>query len=186
MVAMLEAYMDESGTHDGSPVLTVGAYLAGPEDWRDWTAEWDAAKGAIKIYHATDAAALRGEFERWTKDDVAVLASRLLPIIARAPLGGVVVGIHLFSFEKAMAGRDDLRQIFGTPYMACFQWVVQTILNIQGETKNREPISFIHECNQYQHEALQAFNFVRDRENPRNAIIGLRFGDKASGASHLK
>jgi hypothetical protein len=47
-----------------------------------------------------------------------------LPVIADTDISGVVVGIQMHEFEGAMAGRDDLRPIFGTPYAACFQWVV--------------------------------------------------------------
>ena len=46
---MLKIYMDESGTHDGSPVVTVGAYMARPKEWAGWTTKWNIAKKP-KIY----------------------------------------------------------------------------------------------------------------------------------------
>src|SRR5258707_115577 len=81
LIAMFKTYIDESGIHDGSPVLTVGAYLARPKDWRDWTKKWNIAKRPINVYHAADAANLRGEFEGWDNTGVAQLAAKLLPII---------------------------------------------------------------------------------------------------------
>lgn len=36
-VIAIKVAMDESGVHDGSPVLTVAAYVARPEQWRNWT-----------------------------------------------------------------------------------------------------------------------------------------------------
>ena len=36
LIAVLRVYMDESGTHDGSPVVTVGCYVATPKQWKLW------------------------------------------------------------------------------------------------------------------------------------------------------
>jgi len=36
-VIVIKAAMDESGVHDNSPVLTVGAYVARPSQWQEWT-----------------------------------------------------------------------------------------------------------------------------------------------------
>jgi hypothetical protein len=83
-------------------------------------------------------------------------------------------------FRRAMAGHDDLRRLFKTPYVACFQWVAQVILNLQADAGSHERIEFIHECNDYQHEALDAFNWIKTYGNPQGSIIGLQFGGKAS------
>jgi hypothetical protein len=63
VVAVLKAYMDESGVHDNSPVLTVAAYLGRPLVWQKWTRRWNVTKRPIKVFRATDAANLRGEFQ---------------------------------------------------------------------------------------------------------------------------
>jgi hypothetical protein len=60
--------MDETGIHDGAPVVAVAAYVARPVVWRNWTKKWNAAKRPIKVFHATDCANLRGEFEGWSKE----------------------------------------------------------------------------------------------------------------------
>jgi hypothetical protein len=177
---MLKAYMDESGAHDCSPVLTVAAYLGRPRQWREWTKKWNLAKRPIKIYHAVDAANLRGEFDGWTSERVASLVVKLLPVIVEADLPGIVVGIHMHEFERAMAGRDDLRRLFGTPYAACFQWVAQSILSLQAKAHSNERIAFIHEVNDYRQEALEAFTWLKAHGNPQGSIVGLQFGDKAT------
>ena len=111
-VAVLKVYLDESGVHDGSPVLTVAAYIARPRTWQAWTKKWNAAKRPIKIYHAADAANLRGEFRGWTHDRVDELVKKLLPTIVGAELRGIVIGIQMDEFRKAIAGRDDLLEMF--------------------------------------------------------------------------
>jgi Protein of unknown function (DUF3800) len=177
-VIVLKVAMDESGVHDGSPVITVGAYVARPRQWQDWTKRWNVAKRPIKIFHAVDCQNLTEEFKGWTEPERDGLVKRCLPIIAESDFPGVVVGIQMHEFEKAMRGRDDLRPIFGSPYAACFQWVVQIIMNFAIGANSRERIGFIHELNDYRHEALESFNWIKRHGNPLGTIIGLQFADK--------
>ena len=111
--------MDESGTHDEAPVIVVAAYIGRSETWCDWTSKWIPAIHPIKVYHAVDAQNLKGEFKGWDDVQVSNLAKKLLPIIANAEIASVVVSMDLRVFEAAMKGRDDLREMFGTPYVAC-------------------------------------------------------------------
>jgi hypothetical protein len=139
-VIVIKVPMDESGVHDDSPVLTVAAYLGRPSDWRSWTKRWNAAKRPIRVFHSTDCQNLRGEFKGWDEGRRDHLVIRLLDVMEEADLPGVVIGIQMDEFRKAMAARKDLLAIFGTPYVACFQWVVQTIINIATELGREERI----------------------------------------------
>jgi hypothetical protein len=177
-VIVLKVAMDESGVHDGSPVITVGAYVARLKQWQDWTKRWNAAKRPIKVYHAVDAQNLTGEFKGWSEEARDEVVKRILPVIADSDIPGVVVGVQMDEFEKAIAGRDDLRPIFGTPYAACFQWVVQIIMNFALGALNTERITFVHELNDYRQEALASFAWVKQHGNPLGNIIGLQFADK--------
>jgi hypothetical protein len=151
-------------------------------NWRKWARAWNIAKAPIKVFHATDAANLHGEFRDWDRKRVADLVTKLLPIIANGSLLGVVVGIHMDSFREVLADRSDLRAMFGTPYTACFHWLVQIILNLQREAGSNEPIAFVHECNDYQREALEAFGQIKKWGNPQGSLISLQFGEKAKFA----
>lgn len=178
-VAVLKAYLDESGVHDGSPVLTVAAYTAKPKTWRDWTRTWNAAKRPIRVYHAADAANLSGEFEGWEKPAMNALAARLLPVIADAEIAGVVAGIHLGEFEKATKDRPDLRGLIGHPYGACFHWLVGQIVRLQNKLGSAERIAFVHENNDHQGHALESFDWIKQNVNFGDRAISLSFGTKA-------
>jgi hypothetical protein len=125
--------MDESGIHDTSPVLTVAAYVVRRERWQDWTKRWNVAKRPIKVFHAVDCANFKGEFKGWSEENRDALVIRLLKVINDTDFPGIVIGIHMDEFRKAMAGRDDLRESLGEPYTACFQWVTQAIVNIADD-----------------------------------------------------
>src|SRR5579884_3589755 len=104
-VVVIKVAMDESGVHDGSPVLTVAAYVARPSQWRDWTKRWNAAKRPIKVYHAVDSANLAGEFKGWTPDERDAVAICVLDALHDADIPGVVIGLHMDEYRKAIAGK---------------------------------------------------------------------------------
>jgi hypothetical protein len=178
MLSLIKVAMDESGVHDGSPVLTVGAYVTRPAQWREWTKRWNVAKRPIKVFHAVDCANFAGEFKGWTAEQRDPLVIRLLDVLRESDIPGCVIGIHMDEFRKAMAGHDDLLAIFGNPYAACFHWVAQTIINVAIQIGSAERIAFVHECNDYRREALEAFAWIKRKGNPGDRIIGLQFAEK--------
>jgi hypothetical protein len=186
VVAVLKTYMDESGTHGDSPVVTVGAYIGQPNVWRDWTKDWKrqlhkvpVSKKPIEVFHAVDCANRDGEFEGWTREERTAFVIELLPIFPRHSIVGCAIGIHMKSFEEAMSDHSDLREMFGTPYTACFQWVIQTILNTLDAYRSDHRIAFFHECNDYTDEARKAFEWVQTNRPSGNKGITLAFGSKA-------
>lgn len=173
-IAVLKIYMDESGTHDGSPVITVASYIGRPGQWRSFTKEWNAKKRPIKIYHAVDAQNLENEFKGWSASERDALVARLLPVIPRQKLAGVVVGIRLNDFNEAMKPHPDLKKLFGTPYTACFHWVVQRIMELMEKTNNNERIAFFHECNDYEGEAKAAFDYIKLNRKTHHYVSDVR------------
>jgi len=77
-----------------------------------------------------------------------------------------------------MSGRDDLRPYFGTPYTACFHWLVQIVLSLAQGAENSERIAFYHETNQYRGEAVQSFRWIQENGNRGGNRISLTFGGK--------
>jgi len=158
--------------------VTVAAYIGRPAQWREWTKQWNVAKRPIKVYHATDCANLEGEFKGWAEDRQISFVKKMLPITTASNMPGVVVGINLNEYRRAMEGRPDLEELFGSPYAACFQWVVQIIMNFAIGAESTESIRFVHETNAHKAEALESFFWVEKMGNPQGTKISLTFGDK--------
>ncbi len=116
---MFKIYVDEFGIHEGSPVVTVGAYVARPKQWAAFTSKWRQTIKPIKVYHAADAANCHGEFKGWKNDEVAALAKRALPIIPAYTEYAVAAGIQLDDYRAALKGREHLKELLGEPYGAC-------------------------------------------------------------------
>jgi hypothetical protein len=87
---------------------------------------------------------------------------------------GVAIGINLESFRVAMKAHPELEEMVGTPYSACFQWAVQTFLNIMVGHGYDQSINFFHEHNDYEDEARVAFKFIEDHR-PNKQPIALSF-----------
>lgn len=170
VVAMLRAYMDEPGTHDGSPAVSVGAFFGTPRVWKKWTVAWNVAKRPIKVYHATDLESGRREFEGWTEDQKSELVKKLLPVIVDAEIRGIVIGIHMAAFSSAMKDRPDLREIFPSPYAACFQWAIQMLLDFKRQVGNREKLAIVHEVNDFRGEIDAAFNVLQKYYDPDRTL----------------
>jgi hypothetical protein len=170
--------MDESGIHEGAPVVAVAGYISRPKHWRAWTKDWNQAKRPIKVYHATDCANFRGEFEGRDKARRDAFVANLLPIIPRHELAGILIGINMNAFRQELADHPELKRMLGEPYSACFQWAISIIIDIAGSHGNGELMAFVHENNNYQSEALKAFNYVNENLNPRGIKMTMRFGAK--------
>jgi hypothetical protein len=175
---MLKVFMDESGTHCGSPVVTVGAYIAKPSHWQAWQKEWNRLKKPIRVVHAADCANQDGEFKDWDQSKRFAFAAKMIPVIPKHIPMGVAIGINLRAFEKAMAPHPELRMMVGSPYGACFQWVVQTLINKMEEYRDNQRIAFFHEQNDYEEEATKAFEWVKQHRPEKRRPISLKFGGK--------
>jgi len=123
----------------------VAGYVAKPSEWAAFTKRWRAAIRPIKVYHAVDAANQRREFEGWTKEQVAELAARALPIIPATVQHGFAVGIQLEHWEHALRGHETVKALFGKPNTCCLHWLMATVLDAKVAAGDARRIAFYHE-----------------------------------------
>jgi hypothetical protein len=174
-------FMDESGIHDDSPVVSVGAYIARPTKWLKFAKEWRKTllpKG-IGIFHATDCAALQGEFQGWSVEERDKLVASLLPIIPRYAFGYAVV-VKVSEVKKVLESRPDLQRYAIDHYASCFQWVITSALNhLREVVSDPRPIAVVHEINDYRQTAMEAFKYIKETHPLGHLLLSLTFGTKA-------
>jgi hypothetical protein len=84
---MLVGYFDESGTHDGSPIVCMAGYVASAEQWTHFTRNWnerfnrDCSAHGIQAFHMTDYQAKQKGFENLTNDQWSSLLPSLIMMI---------------------------------------------------------------------------------------------------------
>jgi hypothetical protein len=176
IIAVLRIYMDESGTHYGSPVVTVGAYCARPKTWQEFTADWNKKKRPIKVFHAVDCQNLKNEFEGWDESERDEYVKKLLPVIPRHKMPGIGIGIVMTDFNDAFQGKEDLRVLLGNPYTACFQWVTEIIVRRAYANDYRGTLAFLHEDNDFKEDAMQSFDYVKKKYGFSEIDMTLSFG----------
>lgn len=178
LAVMLKIYMDESGTHDGSPVVSVSAYSARPKTWQEFTKRWNVAKRPIGVFHSTDCEALRSEFKGWSAEQRNELVARLLPTLDYADIRGIAVAINMNDFN-AVAGKNDLfKRAFGSAYATCFQMAVHAVFDEVERIGIQDQIAFFHEDNDYEAEALSAFNFAKSKRKRHKSKVSITFAPK--------
>lgn len=81
---MLRLYLDDSGTDDEAPVVTIGGYLASEPGWARFEADAAAilSKAGIYCLHAADFQRSKGEFKGWDGPAKAALTTSLYERLA--------------------------------------------------------------------------------------------------------
>ena len=183
LVAFVRAYIDESGTHDGSPVTTVAVILSKPTRWINWTSAWNVAKSPINVFHATDCANLKGEFDGWEKSDQIKYVSNLLPVIGRFAFAGHVVGIDNRDVKRLRGEFAKVNEHIRLPYLTCLQLALHRTLDYLNETGESHRVAFVHEDNGYKGEAMACFDWMKTLPAYKGFEMTLTFaGKKDAGA----
>jgi hypothetical protein len=113
----VEAYFDESGTHDGSPVLCLGGFVVEHDAARRLDADWEQmlAKYDIPFFHMTDCAngadiyaplGIQGRIE---------VASEAIQLIRKHMINGRMTSIYPRDFHVYAPDHEQL----GSAYSMC-------------------------------------------------------------------
>lgn len=122
LIMALEAYFDESGTHNGPHSLIVAGYISTAEKWKRFRREWAsflATKCPGEAYfHSKD----------HIKDDLDPVSRRAVKIIRRNILYGFAVQVD----EKAFMCRTTplIRKKHGQSYDFCCQLILESLVLI--------------------------------------------------------
>jgi hypothetical protein len=69
-VFVYTAYLDESGTHDGSPLTVMGGILARAEQWQSFEKKFAAIQSqyGFRVWHTKKFKKKAGDFRGWTDE----------------------------------------------------------------------------------------------------------------------
>jgi hypothetical protein len=136
---LLAAYLDESGTHDTSPISIMAGYLGTAEQWRAFDADWMAFVRSVGVnVHAVDLFKRTRAFKGWPAERVNAFAMQLDGVIAR----------HLQLDFSVIVRDDDYRAIYAngpkprrsrldSKYGVCFRACLALVANVYP----RQPVS---------------------------------------------
>jgi hypothetical protein len=148
LMALLQAYFDESGTHEGgaqgpSPFVVVAGYVGLAEQWGKFQEEWMATlqKRGLHEFHMSEFIAGRGPFRRMDKLARFWLLLDLLFVIQNHSLIGIYCVISTDDFSDAL----DEFEPRPTPYTMCAWECIAHVKFWQKEQGHPGPVAFMFE-----------------------------------------
>lgn len=178
-VLMLQAFIDESGTHADTPICVLGGYVSTVERWAAFTDVWTRTlqeEPAISHFHAADMLGMRNQFKGWSKEQVRTKLRALTKIIGDHVVCGVFSTVVPEDYEKVL-GEHRINKFYKDPYIYCLCNLLRT-LNVasEQEIEGGKSISVVlDEIKGVGYRALEVFNSLHKDKSP--FICTVRFGN---------
>ncbi|RWF54577.1 MAG: DUF3800 domain-containing protein [Mesorhizobium sp.] len=101
--------MDESGTHDTSPVIAMAGYVFSEEQAQRFSRDWakDLARFALPFAHMTDCATGNGAYAKLTMQERIESEKALIAHIRHRSLFGVAVAADYTRYKELFGGPYD-------------------------------------------------------------------------------
>lgn len=100
-MAVMEAYFDESGTHEGSPFVCVAGYLFEKGNAADLDAKWQGMlkEKGLDFFRMSDCAHRTGPFKGWSESDTTNLEIRAIELVKVYATHGFAASVDLDDFH---------------------------------------------------------------------------------------
>jgi Protein of unknown function (DUF3800) len=145
---MMQAYIDESGTHDQASVIVMAGFVARNRRWLIFDRKWQRVlnpDGADRVFHATDCLGRfgRGEFEGVSKGERDALGDRLGKIAGKYPRASFACAFSLRDYEAVMP--DSFKKKWKHPYFLCMFHIANLLALRRGELSlsAQEKVAFV-------------------------------------------
>ncbi|HEV2627102.1 MAG TPA: DUF3800 domain-containing protein [Pseudolabrys sp.] len=111
-----ESYFDESGSHDGAPVLCIAGYIFEKDKAARLTEQWRAvlAEHKIPYFRMSDCAHGNGPFKGMTKQHRLEIEMMMIGVIKRWSIQGIAATLDHRDYEAAALPKKS--KYYGGPY----------------------------------------------------------------------
>lgn len=106
LVAVIRAYFDDSGTHDGAPVVVMAGFVGADDQWDAFDCQWKAllAREGISRLHMTDLSAGAGEFQGWESGRRDAVVHDFRQVIIDAGIAGIGHSVSRPDWDRHVTG----------------------------------------------------------------------------------
>lgn len=159
VVAIHHVYFDESGTHEGSPMMTVAGYIFRDEQARRFTRDWskDLKRLGLPFAHMTDCATGNGAYSEMSLDDRVKSERLLIEHIKRRTIVGFGVSLDPNYYLKTVQGAFQPP----SPYSFCLLGAVSMVRGWIERTGFDGKIAYFFEAgHRHQTEANRLMNGI--------------------------
>jgi hypothetical protein len=170
-MALLTAYFDESGIHEGDHWCVVAGFVGNDAQWAAFAKDWFEAIKPRSNLHMTEL--------RWNQhpERIAPLLAKLGPIPYKYNLKAVGVSLKWSDYNSFVKGK--VRERFTKPYQICAQSCIGAVLY---EIAGSDDVYFIFDRQEgIRREVMQTMrDFVFERVGVDSRIKGLDFIKRTS------
>jgi hypothetical protein len=144
LLMIITTYIDESGTHDSSPISVMAGYVGTTVQWERFNADWSALvrKAGVRFIHGVELSKRTGQFKGWKAEDVNALMISLDGVIAAHLQLGFSVIVRDDDYKSIYGAGPHPRRVpkdskYGVCFRACLRFVPSFIaseLKLEGRT----------------------------------------------------
>jgi hypothetical protein len=169
MLAVLRAYMDESGIHAGSSVCAIAGVVGSESEWEILERRWRRviAEEGISVFHMAQFESRLGEFGGWSNTRRQLFMKKLIEAIKARDVhcvGSALVRAHY----DALSEDDKNWMTHGNPhypYFLCFQHCIVEACHVADRLPAEEKVAFVFDRQQdFAAEATRLYNDLKDQE----------------------
>jgi len=181
LLMIFHAYLDDSGTHEGSGTVALAGYLSTASRWLQFESEWRNALSdfGIDMFRMSKFANRVDVFEDWTEDERRHRLQRLIEIINRNAGMSVGVGIRKQLFDSIFS--EKAKAYAGGAYGVAFACILIELANEIPKVHPEAQVAYVLESGTPgAGEVLRIFQEnMKSRSYAKEfRLLSLRFADK--------
>ena len=146
LVTILQAYFDESDSHDGAPALTVAGFVFGPEECLKLDEKWLAVldRYGLPYFHMVDCAHGNPPFDKLTKDECIAVEKEMIAIIRGHLMFGMAVSVSERDYYDVFGPSGYMN--FGSAYSYCCHTCVGVVGHFFRDARADVEIAYFFEA----------------------------------------
>jgi hypothetical protein len=153
----MTAYLDESGTHDGSRLTVMAGWIGYADRWREFDRRWNALlqrpfphRGPITHIHSKDLRQGSKQFRGWSVEDRRQLAMIASGLAQEHSIFSISVLLNNSDYERIYIGTDRTlrkhRAAIDSKYGVCFRVFLSLVTRILDRHEPNETVHFVIEA----------------------------------------
>jgi len=183
---IITAYLDESGTHDGSQLTLMAGYVGYSGQWRKFDKKWahTLARFNISCFHAKDFVKATREFRGWSNERKLALLTKAEQLCRNHTLFGFAASFKNSDYDKFyVTGERPTKVPLDSRYGLCFRLCLCFLPEMMRQMfGDREPTMnlVLESGHKNSGDAVRIFDLFKKQADPRLVkLIGtLTFADK--------
>jgi hypothetical protein len=157
--AVLQAFVDDSGSDRQGPVYLLAGYVSAVESWEKFSISWRKIldeEPSIEYFKMREAESRKGQFEGWLEDRIDAKIAALIPVIvehATTRIECIFWQEHYDAAIKWFLGEmrskmnpldfNKIKDLFEDPYFLAFDLIMSDYGNRLAAAQSDEIVDFI-------------------------------------------